>query len=140
MLTVHQLASVVAADSSPEEVEHEVRRARRFVYHGQAKIALSSSPDAPLLEVTLSDLSARGFRMIYTARLARGTTFVARLPRISQPDLSVLCTVAHCQQRPNGLFTIGVEFTCVLSESAEPSEEERIRSAILNPRTAKPDA
>ena len=64
MLTVNQLASVVAADLSPEESEHDVRRARRFTYNGQVKIAMSSSPDAEFKEVSLMDLSARGMRMI----------------------------------------------------------------------------
>jgi hypothetical protein len=139
MLTVHQLASVVAADLSPHEVEHELRRARRFAYHGQAKITMSSAPNAPSQEVSVLDLSARGLRMLYPVRLARGATFVARLPRIGQPELAVLCTVAHCQQRPNGMFTIGVEFTCVLSDAptAEDNEEtqNRIRSAILHPES-----
>src|SRR4051794_27370388 len=108
MLTVNQLASVVAADLSPEEAEHEVRRARRFAYQGQVKIAMSSSPDAEFKEVSLMDLSARGMRMIYPAKLARGTTFVARLPRMGGPELAVLCTVAHCQSRASGIFTIGV--------------------------------
>jgi hypothetical protein len=138
MLTVHQLASVVAADLSPEEVGHDLRRARRFAYHGQIKIALSSAPDAPWQEVSVVDLSARGLRLVYPARLSRGTTFVARMPRIGQPDLGVLCTVAHSQQRPNGMFTCGVEFTCVLSDGPDSESagemQERIRAAILKPR------
>jgi hypothetical protein len=139
LLTVHQLASVVAADLSPEESEHDVRRARRFAYQGQVKIAMSSSPDAEFKEVSLMDLSARGMRMVYPAKLSRGTTFVARLPRIDGPELAVLCTVAHCQTRASGMFTVGVEFTCVLAEPtpADISDETqtRIRSAILSPNT-----
>ena len=136
MLTVNQLASVVAADLSPEESEHDVRRARRFTYQGQVKIAMSSSPDAEFKEVSLMDLSARGMRMIYPAKLSRGTTFVARLPRMGGPELQVLCTVAHCQTRASGMFTIGVEFTCVIAEptpqDASPETQDRIRSAILS--------
>lgn len=135
MLTVHQLASVVAADLSPESLNHEVRRARRFAYHGQIRISLSAAADAETQEVSVVDLSARGLRFNYPRELARGTTFVARLPRCEGPELVVLCTVAHAQARPNGMFTIGVEFTCVMSEAHEPDAEmqERIRQAILNP-------
>ena len=139
MLTVNQLASVVAADLSPEESKHDLRRARRFAYHGQVKIAMSSSPDAEFKEVSLMDLSARGMRMIYPAKLSRGTTFVACLPRMGGPELAVLCTVAHCQSRANGMFNVGVEFTCVLSEStpadASTETQNRIRSAILSPNS-----
>jgi len=139
MLTVNQLASVVAADLSPEDSQHEARRARRFVYHGQVKIAMSSAPDAEWREVSLMDLSARGMRMVYPARLSRGTTFIARLPRLEGRELLVVCTVAHCQTRSSGMFTVGVEFTCVLSESLAPEDaaelEQRIRSAILSPNS-----
>src|SRR5438046_2485715 len=120
MLTVHQLASVVAADLSPETTNHEVRRARRFAYNGQIRISLSAASGTEAEEVSVIDLSARGLRFTYTRELVRGATFVARLPRCEGPELVVLCTVAHSQSRPNGLFTIGVEFTCVMSEAHEP--------------------
>ena len=135
MLTVHQLASVVAADLTPETTHHEVRRARRFAYHGQIRISHGAESGAEAEEVSVVDLSARGLRFTYTRQLARGTTFVARLPRCEDPELVVLCTVAHAQSRPNGLFTIGVEFTCVMSEAHEPDAEmkARISQAILSP-------
>src|SRR4051812_42053299 len=106
MLTVQQLASVVAADLSPETLSHEVRRARRFAYHGQIRISLSAAADTEIEEVSVIDLSARGLRFTYTRELIRGATFVARLPRCQGQELVVLCTVAHSQPRPNGLFTI----------------------------------
>ncbi|HEY8751832.1 MAG TPA: PilZ domain-containing protein [Tepidisphaeraceae bacterium] len=136
MLTVHQLASVVAADLSPESLNHDVRRARRFAYHGQIQISFSADHAGETEEVSVIDISARGLRLIHPRRLPRGTTLVAHLPRYGSDELTVLCTVAHCQIRPNGLFTIGVEFTCVTTDSAgEPdcTEQDRIRAAILTP-------
>jgi PilZ domain-containing protein len=135
MLTVHQLASVVAADLSPESLEHDVRRARRFPYHGQIRISLDASNKAESEDVSVVDLSARGLRFVYPTRFARGATFVARLPRYGGEELVILCTVAHCQIRPNGMFTVGVEFTCVLTQSTETESsdaaQDRIRHAIL---------
>jgi hypothetical protein len=136
MLTVHQLASVVAADLSPETVNNDVRRARRFAYHGQIQITMGTDPSEGTEEVSVIDISARGLRLIHPRKLTRGTTFVGRLPRYAGEDLSVLCTVAHCQVRPNGLYTIGVEFTCVMGDPHDQqdcTEQDRIRAAILTP-------
>jgi hypothetical protein len=135
MLTVHQLASVVAADLSPESLEHDVRRARRFPYHGQIRISVDANDEAETEDVSVMDLSARGLRFVNPKRFARGATFVARLPRYGGDELVILCTVAHCQVRSNGMFTVGVEFTCVLTESTETESsdaaQDRIRDAIL---------
>jgi hypothetical protein len=136
MLTVHQLASIVAADLSPEGLEHDVRRARRFAYHGQIHISMSREHADETEEVSVIDLSARGLRLIHPKKFSRGTTFVARLPRYGEDTLSILCTVAHCQIRPNGLYTIGVEFSCVMNDPSAESDgltEDRIRAAILTP-------
>jgi hypothetical protein len=132
MLTAQQLASIVAADLTPDATDNELRRARRFAYHGQIQIQFSQADSQPEA-VSVVDISARGLRIIHPTEFPRGTTFVAQLPRYQTTALKVLCTVAHSQQRANGLFTVGAEFTCVLSEPGEIDEraQERIRRAIL---------
>jgi hypothetical protein len=132
MLTAQQLAAIVAADLTPNGTDQELRRARRFAYHGQIRIQLNEAETQPEA-VSVLDISARGLRIVYPTEFPRGATFVAHLPRYQTTPLRVLCTVAHSQPRANGLFTVGVEFTCVLSEPATIDErtQERIRRAIL---------
>lgn len=132
MLTAHQLAAIVAADLAPDATDHELRRARRFAYHGQIEIQFSQADSQPEA-VSVLDISARGLRIIHPSEFPRGVTFVAQMPRYQQSSLRILCTVAHSQPRANGLFTIGAEFTCVLSEPGDVDEraQERIRRAIL---------
>jgi hypothetical protein len=132
MLTVQQLAAIVAADLAPDSTDHELRRARRFAFHGQIQIQFSEADSQPEA-VTVLDIAARGLRVVHPTELPRGATFVAQLPRYQSTPLRVLCTVAHSQPRANGLFTVGAEFTCVLSEPGAVDEraQERIRRAIL---------
>jgi len=132
MLTAQQLAAIVAADLTPDAPDQELRRARRFAYHGQIQIQFSQADSQPEA-VSVLDISARGLRIIHPTEFPRGATFVAQMPRYQTTPLRVLCTAAHCQPRANGLFTIGAEFTCVLSEPGETDEraQERIRRAIL---------
>jgi PilZ domain-containing protein len=132
MLTAQQLASIVAADLTPDTLGNELRRARRFQYHGQILIQFSEADSQPEA-ISVLDISARGLRIVHPTEFQRGASFVAQLPRYQTTPLRVLCTVAHCQPRANGLFTVGVEFTCVLSEPGATDEraQERIRRAIL---------
>jgi hypothetical protein len=132
MLTARQLASIMAAGASTSDIGHELRRARRFPYHGEIQIRLQNSD--VLESVSVLDISTRGLRINCSHNLARNATFVAIFPRFEGKELSVLCTVAHCRGHANRLFTIGAEFTCVLDEPApaDPKSQDRIRQAILN--------
>ena len=131
MLTAKQLASIMAADMAPDTRAHELRRARRFPYHGQIQIRLQNSElEEP---VTVLDLSTRGLSINCPHNLCRNSTFVAIFPRFEGRELSVLCTVAHCRAHANRLFTIGAEFTCVLGDTtADARSQDRIRQAILD--------
>jgi hypothetical protein len=129
MLTDKQLGSIMAAGTSPDS-HHELRRARRFPYQGEIQIRIQNREDRETVSVL--DLSTRGLRINCSHELARNATFVAFFPRFEGKELSVLCTVAHCQPHANRLFTIGAEFTCVLGETADPKSEDRIRQAILS--------
>jgi hypothetical protein len=132
MLTAKQLASIMAADMAPDTRGHELRRARRFPYHGEIQIRLQNSH---LQEtVTVLDISTRGLRINCSHDLPRNATFVAVFPRFEGRELLVLCTVAHCHGHANRLFTIGAEFTCVLAETTptDAKSQDRIRQAILD--------
>jgi hypothetical protein len=130
MLTPQQLATILAA-GTPRDARFEPRRARRFPYQGEIQIRLHDQDELEMVSVL--DLSSRGLRISCSHELRRNMTFVAFFPRFAGFELSVLCTVAHCQPHANRMYTIGAEFTCVLQESSsDPNSQSRIRDAILN--------
>jgi hypothetical protein len=138
MLTAKQIASIVAADMAADATGHDLRRRRRFAYQGQIQIRLERNDEPETVSVI--DIATHGVRISYSRELQRHATFVARFPRYEGHDLSVLCTVAHCQAHANRLYTIGAEFTCVLTADEKPSSEteDRIREALLESRTHSP--
>lgn len=134
MLSAEQFASILKS-AGPDEAKPEHRQARRVPHRGDIMVTLNPGAGAPPQTVAVKDLSARGVGIVCPVEVARGGTFLAHLPRRAAGTLTVLCTVAHCQSLSDGLFAIGAEFTCVVSEPApvavRDAEVDRIRQAIL---------
>ena len=125
----------------PSFAEHDKRRAPR----ARLNIRVSIIPDftgegVGPLEVEMRDFSSRGIRLLHSRSLPRGGQFVLELPQTGGDPVRILCSIVHCRQTPEGLFSIGAEFTCALRagkrpESAAPTsagERERIRQSILD--------
>jgi len=136
MLSAEQFASILKTGTQPYDAQPGMRRAPRVPHRGQVSITFNSARGELRQAVALRDLSARGIGLLYRTSLASGSTFVAHLPREAGGELAVLCTVAHCQPLPDGLFAIGAEFTCVITNSPQDmsnrGEMDRIRTAVLN--------
>ena len=87
------------------------------------------------LSVTVRDFSSRGIGILLDRKLAKGTRFVAKMTRKSEPPLAVLYTAAHCRQLNAHLYLVGAEFTSLLTgglkDAARDPERERISASIL---------
>jgi hypothetical protein len=95
--------------------------------------------------VELRDVSPRGLRFLHSQQLPVGAQFVLELAQAGGDPLTILCTVAHSEPTPQGPFSTGAEFTCVLPAGGKPgkpapqpsalnrlNEQDRIRHSILD--------
>ena len=76
------------------------------------------------VNVWVRDISAGGLGLIHTRAMETGEEFVITLPRIDGTELPVVCSVAHCASLAPELFTIGAQFTSVLSQEL-PAQQRR---------------
>lgn len=148
-LSAKQFAEIVAqlvadAPKSTGDGASEKRRASRVALDYRATIIPYDDGVArDGVGVEVRDFSPRGIRFLHSARFPRGTQFVLELPQQTGGPLTILCTVVHCRVTPEGPFSTGAEFTCVLrsekSAKTPPtnandrlSEADRIRHSILD--------
>jgi hypothetical protein len=143
-LSAKQFAEVVGvlkADSTASVAGHDKRRARRVAIDNRATIIpYVDGVAGEGVGVEIRDFSPRGIRFLHSERLARGEQFVLEVPQQTGEPVCILCTVVHCRVTPEGPFSTGAEFTCVLreakaSKSSRPEprgERDRIRNSILD--------
>jgi hypothetical protein len=125
----------------PSFAGSDKRRAHRVRLNNRVTIVPDITGEgAHAVGVELRDFSPRGFRFLYSRALPAGGQFVLELPQAAGERVCMLCSVVHSQQTPEGPFSIGAEFTCVLRsrkrpKSASPAsakERDRIRKSILD--------
>ena len=62
------------------------------------------------ITVILQDLSVTGMGVLHTAALKVGQQFQVPLQRGITEAMSLVCTVARCEQLDEGLYSVGFEF------------------------------
>jgi len=127
---VHSLGMSAAADG-PEG--H--RRAARVSRQAQLSIVpIKNGRPGTGMTVRVKDLSSRGIGFVHDKRMKQASQFLLRMTREELPPIEILCTVVHCAQLSNEIWSIGAEFTCVAPVAATPddaTEMERIRHSML---------
>ena len=86
--------------------------------------------------VVVRDLSLGGVGLLSPRSMNVGDKFVLLLLREKENPAGVACTVRHCRQVDDGLFSIGGQFVSLLVEGAESGSGEqaqvdRIRRTLL---------
>jgi hypothetical protein len=111
------------------------RRAARVTRQAQLSIVpIRNGRPGTALTVRVKDLSSRGVGFVHDKRMKAASQFLLRMTREELPPIEILCTVVHCAQVSNEIWSIGAEFTCVAPDAATPSdaiEMERIRHSML---------
>ncbi len=138
-LSTDQFAAVMKSlENPPPREDAEKRRASRVVHRARVPIVIDHGTEAErTATVTVRDLSPRGIGLLHSERLPRGTPFMIRIDRKDGPAVCVLCTVAHCRLQPGGVYSVGAEFTCVLTKDHAPTaasvrdDVDRIRKSVL---------
>ena len=150
-LSAELFQQIVAAIGEPQPGERpeELRRARRVSHRCSLDITLlpdehdaNKTGDAARprghMRMAMRNLSSRGVSLLSRERLSPGRQFVLSLPHQSGHTTQLLCTIMHSTPLPNGLHTIGAEFTCVLNAPptapdpiAGQAERERIRARMM---------
>jgi hypothetical protein len=127
---VHSLGMATSADGPEGQ-----RRAARVSRQAQLSIAtIKNGRPETATTVRVKDLSSRGIGFIHDRRLKESSQFVMRMTREELPPIEILCTVVHCAQVSNEIWSVGAEFTCVAPVAATPDdaiERERIRHLML---------
>lgn len=114
--------------------EEDHRRATRVSRQVQITIVeiAKGVPQAPTT-VRVKNLSSRGLGFVRDRAMATGSQFLVHITRELLTPIELLCTVVHCRQLSNEIYSVGAEFTCVTpgARQSNPDEMERIRKAIL---------
>lgn len=141
-LTAEQFAEVLKSlGDGRHYTPSDKRRAPRVTHRCRAAITLGRDISAgPRVSVTVKDFSPRGICLVRAEELRAGSNFIIALGRRAAPPVYILCTVVHCQAVSKQMHTIGAEFTCIIDATPPsparaatgPSEEERIRSSMLD--------
>ena len=144
-LSAKQFAEILSglgdAVRDPSFVGSDKRRAHRVqVNNWVTIIADITGEHAQAVGVELRDISSRGICFLHARTLPAGGQFVLELPQPTGEPVRILCSVVHARQTPDGPFSIGAEFTCVLRDGKRPraaasvsaSDRERIRQSILD--------
>ncbi len=140
-LTAEQFADVLKSLGDGHRLAPaDKRRGPRVTHRCRAAITLGSDMSAgQRVSVTVKDFSPRGICLVRAERMRRGSNFIIALGRSGGTPVHILCTVVHCQAVSKEMHTIGAEFTCIIDPTlkpalvtAGPSEEDRIRSSMLD--------
>ena len=89
--------------------------------------------------VMVKNLSSRGMALVTDREMVTGSQFMFRLARKDETNgvpVDLLCTVVHCDEVADEVFSIGAEFTCIVGDGIQNKagggdEAQRIRSTIL---------
>jgi hypothetical protein len=95
---------------------NEVRRTARISIRRNITIITDPQADDARLEVVLQDISRGGVRITYHEAFARDKKFWLLLPSPGG-ELTVPCTVLHCEMIKQHLFRIGAQFEAASNES-----------------------
>jgi len=141
-LTAEQFAEVLnSLGDGRNSAPSDKRRAPRVTHRCRAGITLGNEIGAgQRVSVTVKDFSPRGICLVRAEEMPAGSNFIMSLGRRGGPPVSILCTVVHCKAVSKNMHTIGAEFTCIIDAAPPqpaaaidgPSEEERIRSSMLD--------
>jgi len=114
------------------------RRSARMELQAQVPISVICDDQCSTTQIVeLRDFSARGIAILYPSELKLGQQFIVELRRLKGRAASLLCTVMHARTLPDGRFSIGAEFTCVLQGapamkgSENTGEMSRIQKSML---------
>ena len=92
----------------------EMRRASRVMLRRLVTVVPEPPvPGGELVGVRLRDVSRGGVCILHHQGMPKGKQFVLRLPRAGAPELSVRCTVRHCEMVRQDVYAIGAEFSGV---------------------------
>jgi hypothetical protein len=99
-----------------------------------------ATPGAPAaIVVMVKNLSSRGLALVADREMVAGSQFMFRLARKDETNgvpVDLLCTVVHCEEVADEVYSIGAEFTCIVGDGIENKagggdEAQRIRTTIL---------
>jgi hypothetical protein len=101
------------------------RRVERLEHSGTISIrAGETDSSAPEEQVTLKDISARGFCFLHASELARDTRIVAHLRDDGGSEAAVLCKVVNCRPLADGHYAIGASFVEVFRGRGDEEQPE----------------
>ena len=138
-LSAEQFADLAASfpGYAAPEGKHERRRAARLELCAHVAIRfLHDNVIALPTPVAINNFSPRGLGLLHQKQLDPGMQFVTELPRKSGGTISFLCTVMHNRKVSEGLYQIGVEFTCTLRQPVVAAPVEQIASELQRIRTS----
>jgi hypothetical protein len=141
-LTAEQFAEIVGhlnGIASPDSAKDK-RRATRI--ERRTRITISPVPGSGCAQtpspmvVMVKNLSSRGLALTADREVPPGAQFMFRLAREDgrQAPVEILCTSVHCREVTDGVFSVGAEFTCIVTQPTQPQdagETSRIRSSML---------
>jgi hypothetical protein len=107
--------------------------------NGAAGNGGTERPAAAGIVVMVKNLSSRGMALVTDREMVTGSQFMFRLARkdeVNGVPVDLLCTVVHCDEVADEVFSIGAEFTCIVGDGISNKagggdEAQRIRSTIL---------
>jgi len=120
-LSATTIAPVACVLPPPGGVEK--RRAPRFQHVSRAQLIFwpSTRRIAPI-DVQVVDYSSTGVGIVHDEALLLGQTYVLREPLVTEGH-TCMYTVARCDRRADGRFSIGLHICNTLEDALEPREE-----------------
>jgi hypothetical protein len=88
--------------------------------------------------VTIRNISSRGVAILFHQPMTRGEQFLIAFSSPANPQVTFLCTIAHCRKLTQHQYVIGSEFTCIIGNEPEPTVAEDdqaircVQAAILD--------
>jgi hypothetical protein len=149
-LTAEQFAEIVghlngiaSPDSSKDKrratrIERRTRIAISPIGSGGAAPAEAAGAPVKPVVVMVKNLSSRGMAMVADREMKVASQFMLKLAREdarSGAAVELLCTVVHCEEVSDGVFSVGAEFTCIVGQAIENvagGDAKRIQDSILD--------
>src|SRR5215212_9567007 len=125
-LTAEQFAEIVGHLSglAGPDSTRDKRRATRIERRTRVTISpvaggagtATASVETPMV-VMVKNISYRGMALVADREMKPGSQFMLRLAREDAnkgAPVDLLCTVVHCDEVSDGVFSTGAEFTCIV--------------------------